>query len=116
MHYKAIFQTEQHKNVPSLGYILGDEGSGAYFGKQLLKDFLYLNLPPEIDDFLKNERFIKKDIILKKLYSEPNPNRYLASFGPVLIHFFKSIFFVLKITKPFQLVLLVLLPLISEQN
>lgn len=79
--------SEQHKKVPSLGYILGDEGSGAYFGKQLLKDFLYLNLPPEIDNFLKNERFIKKDIILKKLYSEPNPNRYLASFGPVFSQF-----------------------------
>jgi N-acetylglucosamine kinase-like BadF-type ATPase len=80
----------QHKKVPSLGYILGDEGSGSYFGKQLIKDYLYLNTPSEISDYIQNELNITKDIVLKKIYSEPNPNRYLASFGPVFSKFRKT--------------------------
>ena len=37
-----------HENVPALGYILGDEGSGSYFGKILLADWLYHRMPTEL--------------------------------------------------------------------
>ena len=77
----------QQKKVPSLGFILGDEGSGAYFGKQLLRDFLYGNLPNEIFNYMSIELDLNKDIILQKIYGEPNPNRYLASFAIILSHF-----------------------------
>ncbi len=69
---------------PGLGFILGDEGSGAYLGKLLIQSYLY----QELDEALK-ERFEKKyhpskTEILKKIYQEPYPNRYLASYARFL--------------------------------
>lgn len=64
-----------------LGYILGEEGSGTYFGKILLTDFLYQKAPKDImDDF--NEKYqINKEIIIKNMYQKAMPNYYLASFA-----------------------------------
>jgi N-acetylglucosamine kinase-like BadF-type ATPase len=71
---------ELHEEVPSLGYVLGDEGSGAWFGKQLLKDLLYKQLPDDLEvQFYSDYRLTKEDV-LAKVYREPNPNVYLASF------------------------------------
>ena len=71
--------------VPALGYILGDEGSGSFFGKQMLSDFLYNKLPePMIEEMI--ERGLSKDTIFKKVYMEPNANVFLASLSPILIN------------------------------
>ncbi|MBX7094564.1 MAG: hypothetical protein K1X56_07590 [Flavobacteriales bacterium] len=67
---------------PSLGYILGDEGSGAWIGKNVLRAFLYGELPAHLAEKLKTEYALKKDEIIKKIYSEPLANRYMASFSP----------------------------------
>ena len=75
------------KKSHALGYILGDEGSGAFLGKQLIADFLYQSLPIAISDYLTDERSLKKEDILQKIYKEENPNRYLASFSIVLSKF-----------------------------
>jgi len=69
------------KNSPGLGYVLGDEGSGAYLGKKVVQYFLYNTF----DDDLK-ARFIAKfqttgNEILDHVYRQPKPNRYLASFA-----------------------------------
>jgi N-acetylglucosamine kinase-like BadF-type ATPase len=69
---------------PALGYILGDEGSGTYFGKQLLQDYLYKKLPAEPEKDLEQEYTINKAIIFDRLYSQPHANVYLASFGPFI--------------------------------
>jgi glucosamine kinase len=72
--------SEVVEEVPSLAYILGDEGSGSWFGKRLLRAFLYKNLPPSIhDDFVSEFGFTVTDIN-KKVYTEKNPNVFLASF------------------------------------
>ncbi len=68
------------EEIPALDYILGDEGGGAYYGKQLLKDFLYNSLPGELSTELKNEYDLTKDIILENVYMKPLANVYLASF------------------------------------
>ncbi len=70
-----------HQVVPALGFILGDEGSGSYFGKQLLRDYLYKKLPAELSQDLEQEYTISKALIFDKLYSTPHANVYLASFG-----------------------------------
>jgi glucosamine kinase len=71
--------------VPALGYILGDEGSGSFFGKQMLSDFLYNKLPkPMVEEFI--ERGLSKDAIFKNVYMEPNANVFLASLSPILIN------------------------------
>jgi N-acetylglucosamine kinase-like BadF-type ATPase len=68
------------ERVPALGYILGDEGSGSYFGKQLLTDFLYHKLPQNIHNSLVEELGLTKAEIIKNVYMRPNANVYLASF------------------------------------
>ncbi|MCT4665034.1 MAG: hypothetical protein N4A45_07365 [Flavobacteriales bacterium] len=68
----------------SLGYILGDEGSGAFIGKQLINDFVYENMPQENIDFLSHELSLNRAIILKKVYQEKNPQIFLASFCEIL--------------------------------
>ena len=68
------------ENVPSLGYILGDEGSGAYIGKNLLKEIISLSAPENIRDlFLKKYNYTRVDI-LTHLYRHEFPSRFLASF------------------------------------
>lgn len=69
------------KNVRALGYILGDEGSGAYMGKKMLTDFLNLEMPPDIMMLLKEELKLNPENILDAIYKKPNPNRYMASFA-----------------------------------
>ena len=69
------------KNSPGLGFILGDEGSGAYLGKKVVQHFLY----HIFDDDLRT-RFDAKFVtngseILESVYKKPLPNRYLASFA-----------------------------------
>ena len=77
------------EKVPALAYILGDEGSGSFFGKRLLSDYLYHFLPEEIDDVLRNDMKITKDQILENVYMKPYANVYLASFMK-LIHRFRN--------------------------
>lgn len=69
------------KNSPGLGFILGDEGSGAVLGKSLIQHYLY----DLMDDDLRS-RFDAKFVtnaseILEAVYRKPMPNRYLASFA-----------------------------------
>ena len=72
------------KNSPGIGFILGDEGSGAYLGKKVVQHFLY-NL---FDDDLRarfDAKFVTTDSeILESVYKKPLPNRYLASFASFL--------------------------------
>lgn len=86
---------------PALGYILGDEGSGTYFGKQLLQDYLYKKLPIELKKDLEQEYTISKAIIFDKLYSQPHANVYLASFGPFIAKHRKHPYFVELLQKGF---------------
>jgi N-acetylglucosamine kinase-like BadF-type ATPase len=75
------------KNIPSLGFILGDEGGGDYMGKLFITDFLYGNLPEDISTDFSKKYKLSKDEILQKVYKENYPNRFLASFTEfILIH------------------------------
>lgn len=73
-----------HESKHGLGYILGDEGSGTWLGRQLITSFLYGKMPEDLaDSFSKNYK-IDKESIIKHVYQEPAPNFYLASFSPFL--------------------------------
>ncbi len=69
-------------NIPALGYILGDEGSGAFFGLQLIKDFLNNEMPETLVKKFKEQFLLDKEDILNAVYKQPFPNRYLAQFFP----------------------------------
>jgi N-acetylglucosamine kinase-like BadF-type ATPase len=70
--------------VPALGYILGDEASGNYFGKKILADFLYGRLPDAMSRELETAG-LKQSVIIENIYKKPNANVYIASFMPTLI-------------------------------
>jgi N-acetylglucosamine kinase-like BadF-type ATPase len=71
-------------NVSPLGFILGDEGSGAVLGKLLVGDLLKNQLPTELKTkFLAQYQLTSADII-DKVYRQPFPNRFLASLSPFL--------------------------------
>lgn len=67
--------------VPSLGYILGDEGSGAYIGKKILRDYLYGEMPAKLNSDFEKEYAVGKGDILEQIYRRPLANRYIASFA-----------------------------------
>ena len=67
------------KNVPALGFILGDEGSGAVLGKRLVADLLKNQLSEDLkEQFLKEYNLTQAEII-DRVYRQPFPNRFLAS-------------------------------------
>ncbi|RAU81502.1 hypothetical protein [Pontibacter arcticus] len=68
-------------NVPSLGFLLGDEGSGAYLGKMLIKAYLYRELPDELAQSLKNRFNLTKEGVLEEVYHSTIPSKYMASFA-----------------------------------
>ena len=75
-----------HK-IPSLGYILGDEGSGSQIGKSLITAYFYQELPKDLDQALSKFYPMDKHQIIEGLLQHKTPNRYLASFvGFCIIH------------------------------
>jgi len=72
------------KNSPGLGYVLGDEGSGAYLGKKVIQYFLYNTFEPDLMDRFKAKFNTSSVEILDAVYKQPLPNRYLANFAVFL--------------------------------
>jgi N-acetylglucosamine kinase-like BadF-type ATPase len=73
------------QKITSLGYILMDDGSGNYFGRQLLRDY-YFNRIPEVTAKKFEKNFdLDAETIKDHLYKRPNPNTYLAKFARFLI-------------------------------
>jgi len=68
------------KNSPGLGYVLGDEGSGAYLGKKVVQYYLYNTFDEDLMLRFKNHFDTGINEILEHVYKMPQPNRYLASF------------------------------------
>ncbi len=71
-------------NVSPLGYILGDEGSGAVLGKTLVGDVLKKQLPEAVCQKFFDEFGLTRNDIIQKVYREPAANRFLAQFGPFI--------------------------------
>jgi len=72
------------KNSPGLGYILGDEGSGAYLGKKVLQYYLYGTFDDELRGRFDVTYTTNTVEILENVYKKPLPNRYLAGFTQFL--------------------------------
>jgi N-acetylglucosamine kinase-like BadF-type ATPase len=72
------------KNSPGLGYVLGDEGSGAYLGKKVLQYYLYGTFDDELRGRFDLTYMTNTTEILENVYKKPLPNRYLAGFAKFL--------------------------------
>jgi N-acetylglucosamine kinase-like BadF-type ATPase len=66
------------ENIPSVGYLWGDYGSGAQIGKYFVKEYFEGNLPKELSVAFENEGFNREEI-LNNVYKVSMPSRYLAS-------------------------------------
>ena len=69
------------ENVPSLGWAIADEGGGTYLGKTLVTDYYRKDMPKHLRIIFKEEFELTKDGFLSKMYQEPMPGRFLASFA-----------------------------------
>jgi N-acetylglucosamine kinase-like BadF-type ATPase len=73
-----------HAGQHGLGFVLGDEGGGTWFGKALITDFLYGKMPAEISSKFDELYQLDKQKVIKYVYQTPNANSYLASFSKFL--------------------------------
>lgn len=77
---------DSYKAVPSLAYILGDEASGTWFSKRLLRSYYYKKLPEDLrEKFIEEYGSIPIEKFLKRIYEDGTPNTYLASFMPFIV-------------------------------
>jgi N-acetylglucosamine kinase-like BadF-type ATPase len=68
-------------NIDSLGYMLGDEGSGSYIGKKLLQDYLRGYMPESVSKKFSQVIGLSFDEIMDHVYTQPLPNRFCAGFA-----------------------------------
>ncbi len=67
-----------------LGYILGDEGSGTWFGKRLVTRYLYGLMPEDLSREFDKHYALTRDEVIRRVYRESGANNWLASFAPFL--------------------------------
>ncbi|RZK81887.1 MAG: N-acetylglucosamine kinase [Pedobacter sp.] len=68
-----------HDGAHGLGYILGDEGSGTFFGRKLITSYLYNKMPADLASEFKEEFGIDKEMVVTNVYQKPAANIFLAS-------------------------------------
>jgi len=68
------------QNIDSLGFLLGDEGSGGYMGKRLIADYIRGYMPREVHQWFWDTYQLTGDRLIDRIYSDPMPNRYCASY------------------------------------
>jgi glucosamine kinase len=69
------------KSSPGLGYVLGDEGSGAYMGRKVIQHFLYNTFEGDLMTKFETKFKTNRVEILDRVYRQPLPNKYMASFA-----------------------------------
>lgn len=98
-HYNG---TEITRNVDSLGFVMGDEGSGNHMGKKLLADYLRKSIPDDLAKEIDRRFALSRDDILKKVYKEERPSRFLAQFAKFIFQYRKSEYMSKLITNSFH--------------
>lgn len=91
-----------HHGKHGLGYILGDEGSGTYFGKKLVVSWLYGTMPEELSSDFTEIYQTDKRTIITNIYMKPFPNIYLASFSRFMMKHKEHPFIQTLLTNGFQ--------------
>ena len=72
------------QNTSALGYILGDEGSGAVLGRTLLNEIYKGVLSEKIKALFEEETGLTLNEVIERVYRQPLPNRFLASHAPFI--------------------------------
>ena len=77
--------TEITEHISPLGFILGDEGSGAVLGKLLVGDCLKRQLPGPLVRKFMDQYELTPALLLERVYKQPFPNRFLATLSRFLL-------------------------------
>lgn len=77
--------TEVHDGKHGLGYVLGDEGSGTYFGRKVLVSYLYKTMPEDLQELFSKAYQADKETVISNIYQKPFPNSYLATFSRFMV-------------------------------
>ena len=76
---------EIDQRVISLGYVLMDEASGNFYGKQLIRSYYFNEMPLDLRKSFEEEYQLDADTIKENIYRKENPNTYLATFAKFMI-------------------------------
>ncbi len=74
-----------HQYITSLGYILMDEASGNFYGKQLIRGYYFNEMPKYLAEKFELEFDLSANTVKENLYRKENPNTYLARFAKFMI-------------------------------
>ncbi|MGB3777504.1 MAG: N-acetylglucosamine kinase, partial [Tunicatimonas sp.] len=89
-------------NVPPLGYVLGDEGSGSHIGKELLNRYLKRDMPEPLRRQFAKRYAPTTETVLDHVYRQPQANTYLASFARFAFHHLKHPYIMRMVYEGFQ--------------
>lgn len=78
------------QKIVSLGYIIMDDASGNYYGKQILRDYYFHNMPADFRAKFEESYDLSPDYLKENIYKKENPNTFLADIGRFLIENKKS--------------------------
>jgi len=73
------------QRITSLGYVLMDEASGNFFGKQLIRSYYFKTMPEDLAKKFEEEYDLSPDQIKENVYRKENPNTYLAKFAQFIV-------------------------------
>lgn len=94
--------TAVHESNYGLGYILGDEGSGTFFGRKMITSYLYHQMPAELSVLFEQEFKADKETVITNVYQKPFPNNYLAAFSRFMYPHKAHPFIIKVLTDGFQ--------------
>ena len=63
---------EVHDGKHGLGYVLGDEGSGTYFGRKMLVSYLYKTMPEDLQELFYKVYQVDKETVINNIYQKPS--------------------------------------------
>ena len=105
------------EGIPAMGFILGDEGGGSFFGSKLLSRYFQGRLSTKVEEELNARYDLSPSEVKQKLYSEARPNFYLASFMPFIYEFRELVEIADFLGKGFRHYLKYYIqPMVSEHN
>jgi len=90
-------------NIASVGYIMGDEGSGTWLGGQLLAAFMRKELPNDLHERLIKRFNLSNEIIIENIYRKPTPAKYMSSFSKFIFQNIKHPYLYLLVHRGFTL-------------
>lgn len=72
------------QHIPSLAFIMGDEGSAGYFGRKLINSYFRYEIPADLKKELEESKNMDLDYLMTSIYDGEQPSRFVASYAMFL--------------------------------